>query len=97
MWGFKKPTQEQISDLLIEQRNSNFTYPLVKGTLDYQTKAEFLRDERYKAYNVDQHRIKLGVGAETYRKAVDAICNWKPFSMDWVELCYPCPIEGLRK
>jgi uncharacterized protein (UPF0548 family) len=40
-------------------------------------------------YNVDENRILLGVGENTWRRAVEAIRGWQMFNMPWVHLYWP--------
>ncbi len=94
MLCFRKPSQELISDFLNEQKDKSFTYPNVKGTSDYATKEQFRKDDRYQLYDLDQHRIKLGQGYDTFKRGVEGLQSWKPFFMEWVELCYPSPPQG---
>jgi uncharacterized protein (UPF0548 family) len=37
-------------------------------------------------YNVDHHRVLLGLGETTWQRAVEAIRAWRMFSMPWVNL-----------
>ena len=89
MLCLQKPSQELISDFIFEQKDTQLNYSHVKATADYATKEQFLKDDRFKIFDFDEHMIKLGEGPETFRKAIDALKSWKPFFLDWVELCYP--------
>jgi len=44
---------------------------------------------QFNDYNVDHHRVRLGRGEECYRAATKALREWKMFSLNWVELCFP--------
>eukprot|EP01114_Cavostelium_apophysatum_P014721 TRINITY_DN3884_c0_g1_i2.p1 TRINITY_DN3884_c0_g1~~TRINITY_DN3884_c0_g1_i2.p1 ORF type:complete len:233 (-),score=27.01 TRINITY_DN3884_c0_g1_i2:24-722(-) len=85
----KKPTEAQISEFLEDQRDSKLNYSFSKATLDHHSRDEFTRDERFKLFDIDQHRIKLGSGEQVFRKAVEGLRSWKQFSLDWVELHHP--------
>jgi len=89
MLCFKKPTQETISDFLFEQKDYNFSYSEVRATLDHKTKHELSQDERFKLFDLDHHRVKIGSGEQAFQRGIEGIKAWKPFCMDWVELCYP--------
>jgi len=84
-----KPTADQVSDFLEEQKDSKLTYSLIKGTLEHNTKEEFLKDERFKEFDLDHHRLKLGQGESIYNKAVEGLKAWKQFNQEWVELHFP--------
>lgn len=40
------------------------------------------------AYNIDHNRVELGKGAQTFSRAVEAMCDWKMFAIRWVKLFY---------
>ena len=44
---------------------------------------------------VDHNRIRLGVGPETWSRAIEAVTAWKMFEMDWIQLYWPStPIQS---
>jgi len=89
MLCLKKPTIEEMSDFLLSQKDAPFSYTMVKGTADYSTKDQFLADERFKLYDVDHLRAKIGQGEAHFQKAVEGFRAWKQFNMEWVELYHP--------
>jgi uncharacterized protein (UPF0548 family) len=47
------------------------------------------RDGDPPGYNVDHHRIQLGIGDTVFNRAVEALRAWKMFQLGWVELFWP--------
>lgn len=52
----------------------------------YETKAEFEKQEDFKQYNVDVHRICLGRGQKYYDAGVRAMHKWITLKLGWVEV-----------
>jgi uncharacterized protein (UPF0548 family) len=78
-----KPSEQEIRDFLVSQRDRPFSYPCA-GT-------ENLAPGGYKT---DHNRIKLGEGAEIFARAVEALRRWEMFNFGWLQLCWPdAPIE----
>ncbi len=73
------PTEDEIRRFLSKQTDSNFSYPEVGASASTTPPG----------YNLDHNRIPLGTGEETWRRAVDAIREWKMFDMPWVILHSP--------
>ena len=45
-------------------------------------------------YVVDHNRIRLGMGEETFVRAVEALRGWRMFDVGWVRVCWPgTPVE----
>jgi uncharacterized protein (UPF0548 family) len=84
MWNLQKPTPSGVSEILEKEKESKLSYERVKGTLDHRLKDDFLKDPRYKGFDVDQHILLLGKGEEIFEKAKEALKSWKQFDMEWV-------------
>lgn len=83
MFLLSKPSEQQIRDFLVSQRDRPFSYECA-GTRTLATGA----------YKADHNRIRLGDGAEIFAKAVDALRRWEMFNIGWLRLCWPdAPIE----
>jgi uncharacterized protein (UPF0548 family) len=80
MFLFKKPTDERISDFIESQSRLDFTYPLVGATKNGDHPSGFL---------VDHNRIRLGSGQATFDSAKRALCEWRHYRFDWIELYRP--------
>jgi len=92
MLCFRQPTESTISDFLYDQKDKDFSYhPLVKATAEFTSDTIDLmkKDEKFKMFDVDHFRIKLGEGSECFQKAVHALRSWKQYNVDWVELYHP--------
>lgn len=82
---FKPPSNAAIRRFRDSQQALPFTYPEVGATRNAESTP---------GYNVDHNRIRLGIGAETYARAKDALRHWTMFGVGWVEVREPdTPIE----
>jgi len=76
MFRITEPSDEDVARFVASQRELPFTYSEV-GATNATPPAD---------YNVDHNRIQLGTGEETYRRAVDALKNWRHFELGWVTI-----------
>ena len=84
MFLLTKPNEERIRGFLFSQKDERFTYP----------EADIARHQSPRGYTLDHNRIKLGEGADVFRRAVEAIRRWEMFNIGWLQLCWPdAPIE----
>jgi uncharacterized protein (UPF0548 family) len=70
----RQPSEEEIRRFVSSQRDLPFSYEQVGAT----------QSEPPRGYNVDHNRIKLGLGKETYARAVAALRMWQQFDLGWV-------------
>jgi uncharacterized protein (UPF0548 family) len=79
-----KPGPEQIRRFLAACEQDVFSYPEVGAS----------RVHPPPGYVVDQYRIQLGRGNDTFTRAVAMLRRWEMFRTGWTELSYPDrPIE----
>lgn len=85
MFRISAPTEREVAEFIAAQRNLPFTYSEV-GATNATPPA---------GYNVDHNRIRLGEGEAIYRRAVEALKNWRHFDLGWVTIV-PCsvPVEA---
>jgi uncharacterized protein (UPF0548 family) len=84
MFLLTKPNREGIRRFLSSQKDQPFSY------LD----ADIAARESPRGYTFDHNRIKLGEGADAFRRAVEALERWEMFNIGWLQLCWPdAPIE----
>ena len=83
MFLLRKPSQEIVAQFIASQRELPFSYAAVGAT-----KVAAIADG-LPGYNVDHNRIRLGEGAETYRRAVAALKSWRQFELGWVTVVPP--------
>src|SRR5919205_544726 len=76
MFRISAPTEHDVEKFIAEHRNLPFTYPEVGAT----------NTTPPAGYNVDHNRIQLGEGEATYRRAVEALKNWRQFDLGWVTI-----------
>ncbi len=88
MFSLSKPDLSSIESFLFENSAEEFTYDYVGATLTGSPPEDFI---------VDHNRVLLGRGEEVWKKAKNAIRNWKMFDFSWVKL-HPqkMPIETGR-
>lgn len=71
-----KPSAKTIARFIESQRQLPFSYSQT-GATQGQTPSGFA---------VDQNRIMLGSGAQTYARAKSALQQWKQFDLGWVSM-----------
>lgn len=71
-----KPSEERIRRFIVSQRKLPFSYPEVGAT----------RHGLPDGYTIDHNRVKLGTGAEVFKRAVACLENWKQFDLGWVRM-----------
>ncbi|MGC2528057.1 MAG: DUF1990 domain-containing protein [Candidatus Acidiferrum sp.] len=79
MFCLSRPLRSSIDEFISAQRDQKFSYAEVGSS----------RVQAPTGYNVDHNRIKLGQGADTFKRAKRAIRRWQMFEMSWISLCWP--------
>jgi len=74
MFLMREPSEEDAARFVASQRELPFTYAEVGAT----------NTTPPTTYTVDHNRIRLGSGEQTFRRAVDALKNWRHFDLGWV-------------
>src|SRR5215813_4324797 len=74
MFLVREPSDADAARFVASQRDLPFTYAEVGAT----------NTTPPAGYTVDHNRIQLGSGEAIYRKAVDALKNWRQFDLGWV-------------
>jgi uncharacterized protein (UPF0548 family) len=75
---FDEPSPQRIARFLDAQRNAPFSYDEVGATRE---------DGKAPAgYAIDQNRARLGIGRDTFERAVAALYAWKMFDVGWARL-----------
>jgi uncharacterized protein (UPF0548 family) len=84
MFLLTKPNEERIRRFLTSQMDQPFSYP----------DADVTSRQSPPGYVRDHNRIKLGEGADVFRRAVEAVKRWEMFNIGWLHVCRPdAPIE----
>ena len=76
MFFLQKPSQETITQLLVQQNRLPLNYPEVGATLT----------DPPAGYNVDHNQVLLGKGSETWQLAKEALQSWQHFNIAWLKL-----------
>ncbi len=85
MFLLRKPSNETVRQFVSSQQERPFSYTEVGETRSEATPA---------GYNVDNNRLRLGEGEQTYKRAVSALKNWRQFDLGWVKIVPPnTPVE----
>lgn len=79
MFSLRRPTEAVIRRRLAAQESLPFTYPEVGAT----------RRGAPGGYPLNHHRARLGSGALTYGRAVEAVRRWAMYELSWTTLCWP--------
>ena len=77
-----RPRPRQIDAFLAAQRGSAFTYTDVGATRGGPAPP---------GYTVDRNRVRLGTGADAFRRALEALHAWRMFALGWTS-AYPAGI-----
>jgi len=96
MFFLTEPSTERINRFIVSQKGEAFSYSEVGATrekpayitgqaLSY-SEAGASRKQPRDDYVLDHNRIKLGVGSETYDRAVAALRRWRQFDLGWVKI-----------
>jgi uncharacterized protein (UPF0548 family) len=75
-----KPSTAAIREFLARQAQSRFSYPAVGCSVSASARARYV---------IDHNRALLGHGERVWEHAVQAIHDWRMFTMDWLQLCWP--------
>lgn len=76
MFTLTEPSDLDVAKLISSQVNMPFSYAEVGAT---QTNAPA-------GYTVDHNRVQLGRGADVYKRAVEALRQWRQFDLGWVTI-----------
>ena len=76
MFKINEPSERDVAKFIESQRNLNFTYREAGAT----------NTTPPAGYTVDHNRLELGFGEDVYRRAIDALKNWKQFDLGWVTI-----------
>jgi uncharacterized protein (UPF0548 family) len=79
MFCWSKPSRNSVLAFISAQQSKNFSYAEVGCS----------RHQAPNGYTADHSRIKLGAGADAFKRAKCAVTQWKMFDMPWIELCRP--------
>jgi uncharacterized protein (UPF0548 family) len=84
LFSLTAPSEDEVRRFISKQKESGFSYREVAES-DSATPS---------GYKVDHNRIQLGRGEDTWQRAVQAIREWRMFTMPWVKLHWPnAPIQ----
>ena len=81
MFLIRKPTALAVDHFRQSQAVLDFTYPAVGAT----------RHTPPSGFVVDHTREQIGFGETTFRRAQEALCNWRQLELGWVSLGTPPP------
>ena len=70
----REPSDADVARFIASQRDLPYTYAEVGAT----------NATPPGNYNIDHNHIQLGSGETIYRRAVDALKNWRHFELGWV-------------
>ena len=76
-----RPDARQVAEFLAGQRDAPFTYDAVGATRDLPEGGDAPA-----GFTVDHNRVRLGTGAETFRRALDALHAWRMLTLGWASV-----------
>jgi uncharacterized protein (UPF0548 family) len=77
MFRISEPSEQDAVEFVSSQRHLPFTYAEVGATNATPPSS---------GYKVDHNRVRLSDGEATYRRAVEALKNWRQFDLGWVTI-----------
>jgi len=80
MFTFRRPTDEDIRNLLARQAGQPWSYDCVEVTRNPMA---------LPGWNIDHHRVLLGHGVEAFAAACEAIRGWKMFPPEMTRVYWP--------
>ena len=86
MFTLFEPSVEQIENFLAAQRDLPLSYDEVGAS----------RGAIPPGYPINHRRIQLGIGAEVYARAKDALQNWTMYQLEWTRL-YPARVPIIAR
>src|SRR5262245_59906486 len=72
----RKPPLSTIEEFQVSRRKEKFSYPEVGAT----------RESPPSGYTVDHNQVRLGFGADAFRRAVESVNSWQMFDLGWIEV-----------
>ena len=76
MFALRSPSEATVQNFLKRASTRDYSYPELGST----------RGKLPRNYVVDHNRVRLGQGAETFRRAVSALKAWHMFQLGWVRV-----------
>jgi uncharacterized protein (UPF0548 family) len=76
MFLLTEPSESTISTFIASQRVQPFTYSEVGAT----------NSTPPPSFTLDHNRIQLGSGERVYRRAIEALKEWRQFELGWVSI-----------
>lgn len=80
MFTFSEPSEREIAKYISSQAKLPFSYAEVGATRSSSNATGPA------GYTLDHNRVQLGHGGEIYRRAVEALKQWRQFELGWVEV-----------
>ena len=77
MFAFREPSDEHLGLFLRKRR---------ERPLSYAEAGETLAETAPAGYSVDHGRMLLGEGEECFRRAADALADWRMFETGWTRI-----------
>lgn len=74
MFSRRRPTDDEIASFLKRASGSRLSY-----------EPAGLSELSPAGYKVDEHRVRIGAGADAFERAKAALDSWAPFRLGWVE------------
>ena len=89
MYLLSKPTEADLQRYIYQKFYQTFSYEEIGFSLKIdQNGNEYLPQIRAH-YTIDHNRITLGSGLKVFEQSKIALCHWKMFNLDWVEIFSP--------
>lgn len=89
MYLLSKPTAIALEKYIAQKSQQNFSYEEVGFSLQIKHNSNDYLPQISDRYTIDRNRIVLGAGKKVFEQAKIALCQWKMFDFDWVELFSP--------
>ena len=95
MYVLGKPTATDLQKYIAEKSQQSFSYEEVGFSLKSEQNDSDYLAQIGDRYNIDRNRVVLGSGLEVFEQAKIALCHWKMFNFDWIDLFSPeTPIQA---
>ena len=89
MYVLGKPTAKDLQKYIAQKSQQTFSYEEVGFSLKIEQNGGDYLSQISDRYTVDRNRIALGSGLDVFERSKIALCHWKMFNFDWINLFSP--------
>ena len=89
MYLLSKPTAADLQKYISQKSHQTFSYEEIGFSLKIDKNSSDCLSQIRDRYIIDRNRIALGSGLKVFEQAKIALCHWKMFNLDWLDIFSP--------